>query len=75
MEAGFLDSDVQELFGAEELAGDELTSDPQLHWAAQTESPSVLRLFALNCCATPLTAVEGGGILQYLQERSLDWTW
>ena len=48
MEAGFLDSDVQELFGAEELAGDELTSDPQLHWAAQTESPSVLRLFALK---------------------------
>ena len=56
MEAGFLDSDVQELFGAEELAGDELTSDPQLHWATQTESPSVVRLFALNCCATPLTA-------------------
>ena len=34
MEASLLDSDVlQELLGAEELAGDELTSNPQLQGA------------------------------------------
>ena len=61
MEASLLDSDVQELLGREELAGYELTSNPQLQWATQTEFPSVVRLFGVNCCCAsslPSSAVE-----------------
>ena len=66
MEAGLLDSDVQELFGAEELAGEELASGLQLQWATQTELPNVVRLFEVNCCAIPLTGAGGGGIFAVL---------
>ena len=61
MEASLLDSDVQELLGREEFAGYELTSNPQLQWATQTEFPSVVRLFGVNCCCAsslPSSAVE-----------------
>ena len=61
MEASLLDSDVQELFGPEELARDEVTSDLQLQWATQTEFPSVVRLFSLKSCAIALTAAGDGG--------------
>ena len=53
---------VQEPFGAEELTGDELVSGLQLQWASHTEFPNVVRIFELNCCAIPLTAVAGGGV-------------
>ena len=75
MEASLLDSDVQELLGTEEVAGDELTSSPQLQWAAQAEFSSVVRLFELNCCAIPLAAVGGKAFLQCLHDQLLDWTW
>ena len=58
----WLDSDMQELLGTEELAGDESMSGPQLQWATETEFPSVVRLVELNCCAIPLTAAGCGGI-------------
>ena len=61
IEASLLDSDVQGLLGTEELAGDETTSGPQLQWATNTEFPSVVRLFELNCCAIPLTAAGREG--------------
>ena len=48
------------------IARDELTGSPQLQWATQTEVPSVARLFELNCCAIPLTAVGSGGIFAVL---------
>ena len=65
MEAGLLDSGVQELLGTEELSwlGDESMSGPQLQWTTQTEFAGVVRLFELNCCAIPLTAAGSGGIL------------
>ena len=62
MEGGLLDSDVEELLGAEELTGDELASSLQLQWATQTEFPNVVRLIELNCCAILLTAAGSGGI-------------
>ena len=58
MEAGLLDSDVQELLGAKELTGDELGSGLQLQWATQAEFPIVVKSLELNCCAIPLTEVE-----------------
>ena len=64
MEAGLLDSDVQELFETEELAGDEVTSNLQLQWVTQTEFPSVVRLFDLQ-------RVGAEAFLQCLQERLL----
>ena len=58
MEAGLLDSQVQEVLGAEEVTGRGLASGLQLQWAAQDEIPNV-RLFELDCCAIPLTAAGG----------------
>ena len=56
-----LDSDVQGLFGTEELAGDEPISSFQRQWAYHTEFPSVVKLFELNCCSIPVTAAGSGG--------------
>ena len=66
MEASLLDSDVQGLLGTEGLAGNELTSNPQLQRGTQTEFPSVVRFFELNCCAIPLTVVGCGGTFSVL---------
>ena len=71
MEAGLLDSDVQEPLGTEELDGDEVTGNLQLQWGTQTEFPSAVRLFELTRHGIPLTVVAGGGILECLQERLL----
>ena len=61
IEASLLDSDVQELLGTEDLAGDEPVSGPQLQWATHTDFPTVVTLLELNCCAIHLTAAGGGG--------------
>ena len=46
IEAPLLDSDVQELLGAEELAGDEPASGLQLQRTTHTEFPTVVRFRA-----------------------------
>ena len=44
---------------SEEQAGDVVPSSSQLQWATQTARPRFVRLFELNCCAIPLSAVGG----------------
>ena len=55
-EARLLDSDVQELFGAEDLGAYDLAS------VTQTEFLGVMRLFGLICCEITLTAVARGDV-------------
>ena len=70
-EARLLNSEVQDIFGAEEVMGDELASGLQLQWAAQAEFPNVVRLFELYYCAIPLTSAGDGGMLAVLAVAGL----
>ena len=51
IEASLLDSDVQELLGTEELAGDEPARGPQHHLATRAAFLSIVRWLDINCCA------------------------
>ena len=66
VEASLLDSDVQELLGTKELIGwgrmDERSAASMGH--SDRISECLVRLFKLICCAIPLTAAGGGGIVE-----------
>ena len=61
IEVGLLNSEVQEIFGAE-------GSDWRraCEWPGQAEFPKVVRLFELDCCSIPLTAAGCVGIFAVL---------
>ena len=49
-----------------DLVGDEPAGGPQLQWATQTEFRPSMKPHEVNCCAIPLPAAGGGGVIAVL---------